>query len=63
MVAWANLVGAIVQTMQDAGVGAEMIFDFLDKLDMSNVHTLDFDTMQFALHVTLRLREQVPSND
>jgi hypothetical protein len=62
-IAWANLLGAIVLTMQDEGVGADVIHRFLDHLDTANVTVLEGRMLAFVLHVTDEFRTMVPSND
>ena len=63
MVAWANLVKAIVATMRDEDVGNDTIMAFLDHVDDANLEVLGGATLQFAMHVTDVCRAMVPSND
>jgi hypothetical protein len=62
-IAWANLLGAIVLTMQGEGVGATVIHGFLDRLDAANIEVLEGRMLAFVLHVTDEFRTMVPSND
>lgn len=63
LVAWANMLGAIVETMRVEGVGADVIHGFLDHLDVANLSVLEGRMLMFVLHVTGELRAGVPSND
>ena len=52
LVAWANLVGPMVQTRRDCDVETGAIRAFLDNLDDANERTLDISEWEFASHVT-----------
>ena len=63
LLAWANLLSAMVRTMHGEGVDNAAIHAFLDQLDLANLTTLDGDMLAFVLFVTHDLRSTVPSND
>ena len=63
MVAWANLVGAIVQTLKEAEAPNSFIHQLLDNLDEANASALSDRGQEFALDITGVFRLMVPGND
>ncbi|MDR6850333.1 hypothetical protein [Sphingomonas sp. BE137] len=63
MFAWANLVGAIIDTMGAAGVPNLLIHSFLDQIEEANRACVPERAREAYLATTAVLRDGMPSND
>ena len=63
MLAWANLVGVIVDTMGAAGVPNLLMHSFLDQLDEANRAVLRGPAQEAYLATCAVHRANLPSND
>ena len=63
MFAWANLVGAIIDTMGAAGIPNLLIHSFLDQLDDANRTVLRGNAREAYLATCAVHRQNLPSND
>lgn len=63
MVAWANLVGAITDTLVAEEYGNDAAHAFLDRLESVNMLTMDGRSGRFCRSVVAAIRVTVPVND
>lgn len=63
MFAWANLVGAIVDTLESARVPNALIHQFLDRIDDANAQSLRGSAREAYARTIAAHRESIASND
>lgn len=63
VVALANLIAALVDTMRMADVPNDVVHNFLDELDRMNELTTAGHTLDFMLFLTSVMRKSLASND
>lgn len=63
MLALANLIGALVDTMQEEGVAPNTVLRFIDRLDRMNEATLWGRPAEVMSEIAQVLRRTVATND